>query len=151
MSKFKVGDPVVPVSKSVGLALENSNTWRWAKEKHQPYLFVIAVSGINFKCSDCSLDTAGDFFLESDLIPFEEVQARIEPAEKTPTYYTLPNPVEEKREPDYKGFYEFMMDDKNWKLSCNSCVVKDSGFCTNDTSCFTATKAYAENKFIKRG
>lgn len=91
------------------------------------------------------------WFALRDLTAYEESKAQIEVKEKPPVWYTLPAPVEEKIEPDYKGFYEFIMEDKNWGLGCNVCVVKDTVFCTKDTSCFTATRAYAENKFIKRG
>jgi len=152
MSKFKIGDKVVPVSKSAGILteLEHSNAWKDAIKIKQPYLYI---SFIRNKLVDCCVSKGkpfGDCFLESDLIPYEEVQARIEPAEKPPVWYTLPAPVEEKEEPDYKSFYEFIMEDKNWKLCCNNRIVKDAGFCTHETPCLTAIRNYAEYKFIKR-
>lgn len=163
MSKFKVGDKVVPVSKSAGMltGLEHSNAWKDAIKIKQPYLYI---SFIRNKLVDCCVSKGkpfGDCFLESDLIPYEEVQARIEPAEKPPVWYTLPAPVEEKVEPDYKGFYEFTKDHMTdvvyyGNFRCNAgCEVKKSGFCTgaygSSNRCEFSALEYAENKFIKRG
>ncbi len=213
MSKFKTGDRVVPKKKSLFSALEFSSTWKNAQKLMQPYLYVINIlaksDGTYYTCDEMP-EGDGDFFLESDLIPYKEqstkvpvaykksaemdyrctvcegqdpcyrqcapdptkpnlcpfvekhylnwhpvdrgegVVASVVPEVRRPIWYALQVTAADRIEPDYKGFYEFMMEDKNWKLSCGSCVVKDTGFCTNDTSCLTATRAYAENKFIKR-
>jgi len=153
MSKFKVGDPVVPVSKSVGSGFENSGTWNRAKERNQPFLFVVDFLGNAIVCDVNINSESGDFFLESDLIPFEEVAARIEPKEKAPVWYTLPAPVAEQEEPDYKGFYTFM---KKYGVeaveACDICPCQKD-FCMKyvKENCTEILTLYAENKFIKRG
>jgi hypothetical protein len=77
------------------------------------------------------------WFALRDLTAYEESKARIEPKEKPPVYYTLPAPAEEKEEPDYKGFHDFIMSIVFTEKPCDLC--------------FNAPRAYAENKFIKRG
>ena len=150
MSKFKVGDRVVPVSKSVGSSFGNSGTWNRAKKRNQPFLLVVDFISTYIVC-DVNIKTdTGDYFLESDLTPFKEVAARIEPQEKAPVYYTLPDPETEKIEPDYKGFYEFMIAHK-CNLQCQDCIVDYEGFCLLRSRCFENAKVYAEHKFIKRG
>ncbi len=152
MSKFKIGDKVVPVSKSIMGPLKYSIAWRRAIKKKQPFLFVMKIEEDTFICNEDSTRVTGDFFLESDLLPFEEVQARIEPKEKHPIWYTLPAPGEEKIEPDYKGFYEFMTHDLDPDKECNVCKARI--FCLENTvlmPCYNVQIAYAENKFIKRG
>ncbi|MFA5300785.1 MAG: hypothetical protein WC389_21555 [Lutibacter sp.] len=159
MSKFKIGDRVVPKSKSVGSSLKNSAAWNKAKKINQPCLYVVytwdeSLCACNTKLYGHELTEA---FLDSDLIPFEEIQARIESAEKPPVWYTLPAPAPavletEKIEPDYKWFYEFMMTCKRG-LECKCCVIDDVDFCIceSNLTCLEVFRAYAENKFIKRG
>ena len=151
MSKFKVGDKVVPRSKSIIGPLEYSIVWQRAIKKKQPFLFVVKIDGQLCFCHEKYPSAFGDFFLESDLRPFEEIQARIEPKEKAPIYYTLTAPESVKEEPDYKGFYDFMMKYDNNNVSCNTCFLDLKGYCAEDRSCLEARLFYAENKFIKRG
>ncbi len=73
MPKFKIGDKVVPISKTApGFGdLKNSHCWNMAKLKGQPYLWYVSDSETWDKTSvlSCSVrqDGGGDFFMESDL------------------------------------------------------------------------------------
>lgn len=174
MSKFKVGDKVVPVSKSLCCILELSNAWLNAMAKNQPFLFVIKIEK-GILCDENVNSICGDYFLESDLIPYKEVAARIEPKGKPPVYYTLPKPKEipaiiglwrtgaheydplkftpyeseYPTQPDYKGFYEFIM--ANACKECIECPCNGE-FCEKlNKGCSATLAEYAENKFIKRG
>ena len=73
-SKFKVGDKVVPVSKSVYSSLEGSCHWTDVKYTNKPYLYVCKPNCFDDKnhirCSQVKDDYAGDYFLESDLIHY---------------------------------------------------------------------------------
>lgn len=79
--EIKLGMKVVPISKSVGfgtVGLDNSYSWRKARELEQPYLFVtgtdIDVSRVmlcSVYFSDIELGI-GDFFYPEDLIPYKE-------------------------------------------------------------------------------
>jgi hypothetical protein len=150
MSKFKVGDKVFPVSKSVGITFEAYRAYLKDKGLNPGYLLVNSIGYLN--CF-CKIPGGSEYmwFALRDLTAYEESKARIEPKEKPPVWYALPAPETEKIEPDYKGFYEFVMDNKNWGLACSDCRVRNTEFCNCSVSCFEATKAYAENKFIKRG
>lgn len=77
MTKFKIGDRVVPVSKSVYGSLENSCVWTQAQEKDQPFIYVTGYEGAsnNKDVIMCDVDYnsgTGDFFLENDLVKYEE-------------------------------------------------------------------------------
>ena len=79
--KFKVGDKVVPVDKTVWGDLSQSGSWKKAQAKNQPFLFVNVVGYVRqggeivpYLCSDI-IKQSGDYFNESDLIPY------VEPAE----------------------------------------------------------------------
>lgn len=77
--KYQVGDKVVPIIKSIWGGLHESNAWRRAKDKQQGYLFVREINPMtssgpaDYLCDD-TIPTkhGGDFFLESDLIPYVE-------------------------------------------------------------------------------
>lgn len=71
-NKFKVGDKVVPISKSVWGSLDDSVEWHVANEKNQPYLYINSIDADGrFVCSHEALqEYSGDFFIESDLILF---------------------------------------------------------------------------------
>lgn len=69
MSKFKIGDKVVPISKSLGVKFRDS-IWF---EKLTPFLICAADRGNYLVCTHQDEDVAdGDHFLESDLIPYVE-------------------------------------------------------------------------------
>jgi len=177
MSKFKVGDRVVPRSKSYGCSLEECGAWKEADKRGQPYLTVCLIS--EKKLLYCGLNNGEHFdptsgiFLESDLILYEEVSKAVE---KPPVYYTLPKPKEIPAiidlrwtgvheydplrftpyeseypiQPDYKGFYEFIM--ANDCDTCAKCPCFGE-FCKRNSgvTCSANLAAYAENKFIKGG
>jgi hypothetical protein len=151
MSKFKIGDKVVPMSKLTGLPLIDSSAWNNAKNLKQPYLVVMRIPINKYDVYTCDVipSGAGDFFLESDLIPYEEFQAQIEPKEKPPVWYTLPAPETENIEPNYKGFYEFMKT-HGADVFCDACPCQKD-FCRKhvEESCTEVLTLYAENKFIK--
>lgn len=73
---FKVGDKVVPISKSCYGGLASSNVWRRARSMGQPFLYVLEVNPIrstDYTLSEVnSRDTSigGDYFMVDDLIPF---------------------------------------------------------------------------------
>lgn len=72
-SELKVGDKVVPVSKSVWGNLESSTSWKIAKHLNQPFLFVTGFEDSpNAIICDYVLEDSGDYFLESDLIHYVE-------------------------------------------------------------------------------
>jgi len=69
---FKKGDKVVPIRKSIGVPLEESD-WIEAVKYKRPYLFVTNVfdSGIVW-CAMCMDAICKDQFLLNDLIPYRE-------------------------------------------------------------------------------
>lgn len=73
-SKFKVGDRVVPVDKSIGCSFWNFiGASEWGKE--QPYLYVLGYTPDGEGEVRCSLHkeaSSADWFLESDLKPYHE-------------------------------------------------------------------------------
>ena len=69
--RFKVGDKVVPVSKSVCGPLSASMSWKRARDKGQPFIYVTMV-GPNIVCHEKPTLNNGDYFLESDLRPYVE-------------------------------------------------------------------------------
>ena len=84
--RFKQGDKVVPIQKSMFGPLDKSTEWRWAKkaERSSPFLYVVKY-GKKIRCSDDripdyilnhknDLDN-GDFFMECDLVSFEDFYA----------------------------------------------------------------------------
>lgn len=76
MEKFEIGQKVVPISKSYGDPLDKSNAWKNAKHDNQPFLYVVNTKismdvGEVILCSNISTGT-GDYFLEKDLVPYEE-------------------------------------------------------------------------------
>ncbi len=73
MSKFEVGDRVIPVSKSIGYGLNHADgEWAIAKTMNQPFLIVRGIYTPRVQCSAIADSRLGEFFLESDLVPFED-------------------------------------------------------------------------------
>ena len=76
MSKFKVGDKIVPVDKSYPFSgLSNSNAWRNARNYGQYFLYVsgfIQQEGKTYYVCDMTIvDVGGDYFLEKELVPYK--------------------------------------------------------------------------------
>ncbi len=72
MTKFNIGDKVVPIKKSTWGVLENSNEWRGAQESNQKFLYINRIhSNGDISCSR-KKNMGGDFFLESDLVLYSE-------------------------------------------------------------------------------
>lgn len=69
-SKFKVGDKVVPVSKSVNGNLRSSLHWKKAKTTGYLYVTGFAQHNNSIICACYLSDGGGDYFLESDLIHY---------------------------------------------------------------------------------
>lgn len=68
---------VVPISKSVGNGLLQSDHWNAAKYKTGfLYCKYFNPERQAYVCGDSSHNNFGDFFLESDLIPYEEPKAK---------------------------------------------------------------------------
>ena len=79
-NKFKVGDKVIPVSKSVCGGLDSSIEWKASKE--QGFMYIVEDDHYKYTCSrDNNVDQEGDYFLASDLIPHTE-DIKIEALEK---------------------------------------------------------------------
>ena len=72
----KIGMKVVPHSKNGMFPvedLENSNEWRMAVGEQQPYFYVNSIERDIVVCSAEKIPfKSGDFFLASDLTPYEE-------------------------------------------------------------------------------
>ncbi len=75
--KYKKGDKVVPISKSVWDSLEESFHWKEAKKINQGYLYINGFDKQEnaYECVHES-NNYGDFFLESDLIPYVDTELR---------------------------------------------------------------------------
>lgn len=91
---FKIGDKVVPIGKTAGDPMEESGAWDMAKEQNQPFLFVRDItlsvylegridtsraSGpcrFVLTCSHSESGPGGDYFFESDLLPYEAAPPR---------------------------------------------------------------------------
>lgn len=74
--KYNIGQKVVPVSKTVDgwSSLNESSAWIYAKQKGQPYLYVVDydVAVGAYVLSDSIEDDSGEYFNESDIKPFIE-------------------------------------------------------------------------------
>lgn len=70
MGKFNIGDKVVPISKSVYGSLDQSTNWKEAQKINQPFLYLNEICGSTLTCGYRTSN--GDYFLELDLIPYEE-------------------------------------------------------------------------------
>lgn len=70
--KYKVGDKVIPINKSVYSSLDQSNMWKRAREKGQNFIYInnVAPDVGDYRCNVELTEFNGDFFLESDLIPY---------------------------------------------------------------------------------
>jgi hypothetical protein len=74
--KYKVGDRVVPLKKSIGCRTDEN--WKHAKEKKQPFLYVNNVfttknnryNAPYYECDNVHTHY-GNHYAESDLIPFD--------------------------------------------------------------------------------
>lgn len=66
-----VGNKYVPLKKSTGGDLSGSAAWNLAKEKNQPYLYLTRIDKDHLVLDNNNSST-GDFFLEDDVIPYEE-------------------------------------------------------------------------------
>jgi hypothetical protein len=70
---YKVGDKVVPHSKSAGYGeLQGSCHYKEAMSKGQPYLYVRRIDGSTLSLTVGEKHFGGDFFLTSDVTPYEE-------------------------------------------------------------------------------
>lgn len=80
--EFKVGDKVVPHSKSFGWRLDDSINWTKARDAGQPFLYVTGTESdkgsdeVLVLCCHVCLAGQGDYFLPSDLTLY------VEPAEE---------------------------------------------------------------------
>lgn len=78
--KFKVGDKVLPISKSIGVDLNHSYAWK--DSKYNGYMHIVEVNPelilytniteVTIYTCNSEIDDMGDYFLESDLIKYEE-------------------------------------------------------------------------------
>lgn len=65
--EFKVGDKVVPISKSMLNPLEHSAVWKRAKIANQPYLYITKIDNETFTCNTVLNYVGGDYFKKEDL------------------------------------------------------------------------------------
>lgn len=70
--KFKIGDKVVPIKKSMVGDLIDSVVWNQAREKNQPFLYITTLNNGWYTCSLENVSGDGDYFKENDLMPFIE-------------------------------------------------------------------------------
>lgn len=69
--RFKRGDKVVPISKTIGVRIEDSSCWQRGKE--QGFLYIANTYGKNnYMCNDMPQPHTGDYYRESDLISYDE-------------------------------------------------------------------------------
>lgn len=85
---FTIGDKVVPHAKNgCGYAedFEDEGSWKAAKEKGQPYLYIIRFDEEKGKnilvLSDCKTETGGNYYLPTDVTQYSEPkeEVKIEP------------------------------------------------------------------------
>lgn len=69
--KFKVGDKVIPINKTAYSPLVDSVVWRKSEEKG--FMYVVRIEREHYVCAE-EEDVSGDFFNESDLIPYVETK-----------------------------------------------------------------------------
>lgn len=72
---YKVGDYVVPISKSYGKDFATEPHWKKAKDSDTPYLIVVEDGFYNgdvegYFCTSPDKSRGGNFYTESDLIPY---------------------------------------------------------------------------------
>jgi hypothetical protein len=69
--KFKKGDQVIPISKSIYGKLSGSGVWERAKQAGEPYLTIQDIDSLSehIMCSKKD-EYGGDYFLANDLIPY---------------------------------------------------------------------------------
>lgn len=70
----KLGMKVVPHDKTAyrGDSLSYSRIWKECKKANQPYMYVIRTEDSGIVCCSDRLGHRGDYFLASDLTPYEE-------------------------------------------------------------------------------
>jgi hypothetical protein len=75
--KYKVGDKVIPHSKTVGdMDFKNESNWKSARMEGQGFLYVNAINGnpnikvTHYECGRIREDGYGNFYGESDLTPY---------------------------------------------------------------------------------
>lgn len=69
--EFKVGQKVIPISKSVGNSWEDCSVIHRMKQKGQSFLYIIKIRKNEFVCAVEVGDwVRGNYFLQKDLKPF---------------------------------------------------------------------------------
>lgn len=71
MAKFNLNDKVIPINKTTGSLLSDSWCWMMARKSNQPFLYFRSM-GEDHACCSHDKQGTGDFFMLSDLIPYEE-------------------------------------------------------------------------------
>lgn len=76
---MKIGDKVVPIKKTVGSwgDLDGSSIWKRAQARGQSFLYITGYDA-SLQCWALCVgenDHLGDFFNESDLIPYQDIDA----------------------------------------------------------------------------
>lgn len=82
MSKFKVGQKVVPISKSTCGDLESSSVWNKAKSMNQPFIYVTGFESKGRIVCAYNETNHGDYFLEKDLVPYIEPPKKFKVGDK---------------------------------------------------------------------
>ena len=73
--KFKIGDKVVPISKSTGVTLMESKVWNRAKRSSSKYMYVKYLDReLDIILCGAKGDYAGDYFLEKDLVLYSGLE-----------------------------------------------------------------------------
>lgn len=69
--KYKIGDKVVPINKTAYCDLNDSVVWRRSEERG--FMYVVRIEREHYVCAE-EEEVSGDYFNESDLIPFVELK-----------------------------------------------------------------------------
>lgn len=105
--EFNKGDKVkIPTTKSVGMSIKESGVIEEASDRGQDYLYVTGFSQISGAyildvskdATDSLSNASGDYFLESDLVPYEEPKEEIKRGSIITCY-----------RPEYKTVNQYML------------------------------------------
>jgi hypothetical protein len=80
--KFKIGDKVVPISKSFGKPFEECIFWKKAISLNQNFLYINEINckrtyEIYYTCGTIKDEMTGNFYSETDLIKYKEFKNEI--------------------------------------------------------------------------
>jgi hypothetical protein len=70
--KFKIGDKVVPISKSFGKPFEECCYWKMSKEENQNFLYICGTYKKDYICRNTNeCESEGNYYSETDLMYYK--------------------------------------------------------------------------------